>query len=69
VERHVVYSVRDIVLYGMYNLTQDLDSILGGEFRLITIDLSELELFVQRVEGQLASVSPMDATRGLVEGS
>jgi hypothetical protein len=57
------------VLYGMYNLTQDLDSILGGEFRLITIELSELELFVQRVEGQLVSVSPMDAARGLVEGS
>ncbi|MBI2888518.1 MAG: ion transporter [Candidatus Liptonbacteria bacterium] len=33
------------ILYGMYRLTQDLDSILGGEYNLINIDLSELENF------------------------
>lgn len=33
------------ILYGMYNVTQDLDSILGGEFNLINIDVSELEQF------------------------
>ncbi len=31
------------ILYGMYNLTQDFDSILGGEFNLINIDISEFE--------------------------
>lgn len=34
-------------LYGMYNLTEDLDSIIGGEFNLIDIDLSEMERFVE----------------------
>jgi len=38
------------VLYGMYNLTQDLDSILGGEFTLINIDVSELEHIVEEFE-------------------
>lgn len=33
------------VLYGMYNLTQDFDSIIGGEFNLIDIDLRELKAF------------------------
>jgi len=33
------------VLYGMYNLTQDLDSILGGEFRLISINTAALQRF------------------------
>ncbi|OGN29856.1 MAG: hypothetical protein A3A33_01035 [Candidatus Yanofskybacteria bacterium RIFCSPLOWO2_01_FULL_49_25] len=31
------------ILYGMYYLTQDLDSIVGGEYQLINIDISELE--------------------------
>lgn len=35
------------ILYGMYNLTQDLDSIAGGEFNLISIDISELEYLVE----------------------
>jgi hypothetical protein len=33
------------ILYGMYNLTQDLDSVLGGEFHLVNIDLDELREF------------------------
>jgi hypothetical protein len=35
------------ILYGMYHLTQDLDSIVGGEYNLINIDLSELKYFAQ----------------------
>ncbi len=35
------------ILYGMYNLTQDLDSIIGGEFNLINIDISELKYLVK----------------------
>ena len=31
------------ILYGMYHLTEDFDSILGGQFNLINIDLSELK--------------------------
>jgi predicted membrane chloride channel (bestrophin family) len=31
------------ILYGMYNVTQDFDSIIGGEFDLININVSELE--------------------------
>ena len=34
-------------LYGMYKLTQDLDSIYGGEYNLINIDTSELKKFVR----------------------
>lgn len=34
------------VLYGMYNLTQDFDSIIGGEFNLISINISELKHLV-----------------------
>jgi hypothetical protein len=33
------------ILYGMYNLTQDFDSIFGGEFQLINIDISGLKRF------------------------
>ncbi|MEN9557775.1 MAG: hypothetical protein RL141_144 [Candidatus Parcubacteria bacterium] len=33
------------ILYGMYNLTQDIDSIIGGDFTLISIDISELKHF------------------------
>ncbi len=35
------------ILYGMYNLTQDFDSIIGGEFNLININISELKQFAQ----------------------
>lgn len=35
--------VATYILYGMYNITQDLDSIFGGEFNLMNIDLTELE--------------------------
>lgn len=35
--------VATYVLYGMYNLTQDFDSIIGGEFNLISINISELK--------------------------
>lgn len=35
--------VATYILYGMYNITQDLDSIIGGEFNLMNIDLGELE--------------------------
>jgi hypothetical protein len=35
------------ILYGMYHLTQDLDSIVGGEFNLINIDLSELQFLAK----------------------
>jgi hypothetical protein len=38
-------------LYGMYHLTQDLDSIVGGDYNLINIDLSELEHFVSECKG------------------
>ncbi|MCR4327915.1 MAG: ion transporter [Patescibacteria group bacterium] len=41
--------VATYVLYGMYRLTQDLDSIFGGEFNLINIDVSELKRFVGNV--------------------
>ena len=34
------------ILYGMYNLTQDIDSIFGGEFNLISLDISELKHLV-----------------------
>lgn len=39
--------VATYILYGMYNITQDLDSIFGGEFSLMNIDMSELEYFVR----------------------
>lgn len=35
--------VATYILYGMYNITQDLDSIFGGEFNLMNVDMSELE--------------------------
>lgn len=38
--------VATYILYGMYRLTQDLDSIVGGEFNLINIDISELHYIV-----------------------
>jgi len=34
------------MLYGMYNLTQDFDTIIGGEYDLINIDTSELEEYL-----------------------
>lgn len=39
--------VATYILYGMYHLTQDLDSILGGEFTLIDIDISELKYLAE----------------------
>lgn len=39
--------VATYILYGMYNITQDLDSIFGGEFSLMNIDMSELEYLVE----------------------
>ncbi len=39
--------VATYILYGMYNLTQDFDSIVGGEFNLININISELQYFAQ----------------------
>lgn len=41
----VSVALATYTLYGMYNLTEDLDSIIGGEFNLIDIDISELEQF------------------------
>jgi hypothetical protein len=40
------------ILYGMYHLTQDLDSIIGGDYNLINIDLSEIRYFVKECEQQ-----------------
>ena len=39
--------VATYILYGMYNLTQDIDSIFGGEFNLISLDISELKHLAQ----------------------
>ena len=33
-------------LYGMYNLTEDLDSIIGGEFNLMNINTAEFHSFI-----------------------
>jgi len=35
------------VLYGMYYLTQDIDSITGGMFSLINIDFTALDNFIE----------------------
>ena len=40
--------VATYTLYGMYYLTQDFDSIFGGEFDLININVSELEEYLER---------------------
>jgi len=40
------------ILYGMYNLTQDLDSILGGDFNLINIDMQELQHLVGKKKNE-----------------
>ncbi|MBI4653299.1 ion transporter [Candidatus Kuenenbacteria bacterium] len=40
--------VATYVLYGMFNLTQDFDSIIGGEFNLININISELKRFADK---------------------
>ena len=40
-------AIATYILYGMYNLTQDLDSILGGDFNLINIDISEFKRLLQ----------------------
>lgn len=43
--------VATYILYGMYQLTQDLDSILGGEHNLINVDMSELIYLVNEGKG------------------
>ncbi len=35
------------ILYGMYHLTEDIDSILGGDYNLININLSELKYLIK----------------------
>ena len=35
--------VASYILYGMYHLTEDIDSILGGDYNLVQIDISELK--------------------------
>ena len=44
--------VATYILYGMYNLTQDLDSIVSGEYNLINIDISELKFFADECKRQ-----------------
>ena len=44
------------VLYGMYNLTKDLDSILGGDYDLIDIDTTELKRLVGILGKELGEV-------------
>lgn len=36
------------ILYGMYRVTQDLDTIVGSEYKLINIDLTELRLIADQ---------------------
>src|SRR3989344_848490 len=38
--------VATYILYGMYNLTEDLDSIIGGEFNLMNINTAEFHSFI-----------------------
>ncbi len=33
------------ILYGMYYLTQDLDTIIGGDYNLIKVDVGDIEKF------------------------
>jgi hypothetical protein len=44
--------VATYILYGMYNLTQDLDSIVGGEYNLINIEIEELRYFASEGSAQ-----------------
>ena len=39
--------IASYILYGMYNLTQDLDSIMGGDFNLMNVDVCEFKSFVK----------------------
>jgi hypothetical protein len=39
--------IASYILYGMYNLTQDLDSIMGGDFNLMNVDVHEFKKFVE----------------------
>jgi hypothetical protein len=43
----ITVFVATYVLYGMYYLTQDMDTIIGGEFDLINIRTSQLEYLVE----------------------
>ena len=40
------------VLYGMYFLSRDLDSILGGDYNLIDINTKELQSFIDNFESE-----------------
>ena len=35
------------ILYGMYHLTEDIDSIIGGHYNLVNIDISELKSLIE----------------------
>ncbi len=41
------------ILYGMYRVTQDLDSIVGGDYKLINIHLTELRQLAAGTESHL----------------
>ena len=41
------------ILYGMYNLTQDFDSIIEGEYNLININISEFKQLVRDFKKEL----------------
>lgn len=46
----VSVMVAAYILYGMYNVTQDLDSIIGGEFQLMNINITELKTYALGTE-------------------
>lgn len=52
------------ILYGMYYLTVDLDTIWGGDYELVNIDISELRHFV---EGHPEYMQGGEAPGGLVK--
>lgn len=54
----VSVAVATYVLYGMYNVTQDLDSILGGEYRLIRINMTDIEIFATADEARPVPADP-----------
>ena len=46
----VSVMIATYILYGMYNLTQDLDSIVGGDFNLIDINMQEFQSLIKNKE-------------------
>ncbi|MBI4201965.1 MAG: ion transporter [Chloroflexi bacterium] len=56
----VSVAVATYVLYGMYHLTQDLDSLMGGEFRLITVSFTDLQAIAAGTDVQSAVRGPED---------